>query len=366
MPATDDLVAASLRAMGIDPGEQPAPRAAEEAAIADPLSEAEAAAAEASVRGDVKTGHAFAKLRASEREARVKFAELKAKYDEALKSGTITGAEKAEFAKAVEERDAVIKQLEEQVGRVNLEASPAFREKYDGKIARIGSRLTDSLVQFAKVEQDKAASVARALLSASPEQLDAQLAGLQPSVAGIVMGAWQEARELMTAKGAALAEWRKVALAEEHERARMQTEGDIRKRKEVAQAAVDGAAEAGCFVYRDLGTPETREAAGKFRDAFAGFVQTADHAALVRKAADGFAAPVLYNIIDRQKARIQELEAAIGNRNEVSTLPISGGGGGDMRPPAAPRVDSRPASAQRDAIALDAARLLKAAFPQGR
>lgn len=323
-------------------------------APADIVDASEVDAIEKASKLNSRIGHTFAKLRASEKEARAKLVEMEARI------GTETGAARDALQRQIEEKETMIKDLEERLGRVNLEASPAFQSKFDNRIKAIEGRLAKNLSQFAQVGDDKAAEAASALLKATPEALNERLSKLPPAVAGAVLNSWQDAHDVATERASALAEWRKTLTAVELEDRQTRTQGDIKQRRDVALKAIEDAAGTGCFVYSDIGTPESKEAVTKYREAFLGFVQTADHGELIRKAADGFAAPTLYRVIDLQKDRIRQLETELASRNGASVLPVSPSmGTPPPRVPAPKPGEGMSATELRDTAAKNAAMALR-------
>ena len=335
------------------------PTPAAPVAPVDPIAEAEAAAVDKAARFDPSIGHTFAKLRTSLKAALAQVAEKDALLAKAAADPLATGADRSALAKQLEEKEKLVADLEEKIERVNLEASPKFQAKYDRRIQGVGVKLAQSLSQFASVDAAEAPKLAAALLQADTKMLDEHLAKMSPSIGGIVMAAWQEARGLQIEKNAALTEAKKTSAAMQIEQVQTQTAEQIRERQNVAAAALEASVADGCFVYRDLGTPESKASAENYRNAFLGFVQTADPKELIRKAADGFAAPTLFRVMGLQRQRIMDLEQQLGIRNDVARMPISTGGDPAPVPaPAAPRFRGNSTAERRDNAAADAAAAL--------
>lgn len=322
-PPLDPLVQGALSAFNADlvpppPAEPPAPEPAPE----PEMTPEEQEAIEEEARRNPQAGHVFARLRAEVKEARRRVEDAERARAEFQAQQEKLGEERARFAKELEEKDRAVADLQERLGRVNLEASPKFQQKYDLRIQESVGRLANNLVKWGKVEQDKASQLATRLVRATPDQLDAELSKVSPAIAGMVMSAWQDVQGISTERQAALQEWKKSMAALKIEETQNMTQEAIRQRQTLAEKSVEDAAGSGCFVYRDIGTPESKAASKQYRDAFAGFVQNATQSELVRKAADGFAAPTLYQVIKLQADRIKQLEAGAVSRRAVSELPV--------------------------------------------
>lgn len=322
-PPLDPLVQGALSAFNADlvpppPAEPPAPESAPE----PEMTPEEQEAIEEEARRNPQAGHVFARLRAEVKEARRRAEDAERARAEFQAQQEKLGEERARFAKELEEKDRAVADMQERLGRVNLEASPKFQQKYDLRIQESVGRLANNLVKWGKVEQDKASQLATRLVRATPDQLDAELSKVSPAIAGMVMSAWQDVQGISTERQAALHEWKKSMAALKIEETQNMTQEAIRQRQTLAEKSVEEAAGSGCFVYRDIGTPESKAASKQYRDAFAGFVQNATQSELVRKAADGFAAPTLYQVIKLQADRIKQLEAGAVSRRAVSELPV--------------------------------------------
>ena len=349
-PVSDDLVTGALAALGARQEAAPTPPADDSAV--DP---AEEEAILNASKTNAKLGHTFAKLRTDVKDYKQKVAALQTELAE-KKDG---GEAQALLQQQIDEKNKALVDMEDRLGKVSLESSPAFQAKYDGRVGQVGQKLGQSLVQFANVEADKAPGVVREFLRSTPQQLDKKLEGLSPSIAGLVMNAWQEAHGIVAERDAAIKEWRKTSAATEMESHNSQTQENIKARQDAALAALDDAAGNGCFVYKDIGTPESKKSSENYRNAFQGFVQTAEHKELVRKAADGFAAPALYKVIDMQSSRIKELMGMLRGESTESQMPISGHFEEAAPPPRRVEAPTGTARELRDNAAARAAQALK-------
>ena len=304
----EDLVANAARAFA--PQLVPVEAPAAPVAAADPM--------DTVVTPDA---HAFAQLRADRKTLKAQLTEREqalAAKDAELKR---IGEERAKFAESIAAREKEVTELQEQIGKVNLEAAPQFREKFDGRLALIKTKLTSGLTSFGKSSPEEAAALADRLMNASPTEIAESLEKASPLVAGLVMNAWQDAQTVQAERTAAVSEWRKTSATLKLTEVQSNTQESVRQRQSLAEKAL-AEASADCFVYRDVGTPESKQSAEQYRQAFQGFVQGASQEDLVRKAADGFAAPTLYRILQLQADRIRQLEAATSAGNNAGRIPI--------------------------------------------
>lgn len=167
-----------------------------------------------------KAGHAFASLKAKMREERKRAEEYLAKYNALVESTKGFVDEKAKFADALNAKDTEIKKLEDDLGKIELSRSPAFREKYDAPIEQKCLEIAAVLEQNG-VPKEEAQQRAYELVSADPGQLADSIASLPTLAQGEIGIAARDARKIMVDREAELTEWRKsqVGLDEVQRRA---------------------------------------------------------------------------------------------------------------------------------------------------
>jgi hypothetical protein len=348
----DDLTASFLKSIGKTPETPVKPPEGDEPARV-PVSDEELSAVERQAQMDPRVGHAFSKYRVENKTLAEENEALKASLQEA--DGSLDGEARVKIADEIKAKETRIQELEELVGRVNLEASPAFKSRFDGRVQSVLSKLAQSLVQFASVDPDKAEEAAKGYLNATPEALTEALGDTSNVVAGMITNAWQETQGVLIERKSALDEWKNTSSALDVEGSAESTKAKITARKVAAEAALREAAEGGCFVYMDKGTPETKQAAEQYRGAFAGFVQSATEDELIRKAADGFAAPTMQYIIQEQARKIASMEGQMGAVVDASNLGVSPSRGAPPKPAPAtdPRFDTDNMTELRDALVED-------------
>ena len=286
---------------------------------------------------DVKTGHAFAELRAGMRryekeivpglEAKAKAAEDKALAAEAKAAALLAEKEKVEREKG---------ELSEKVGRLSLTESQAFREKYGAREAKVKSTLAQTLVKFARVEPANAEAAAAKFLSvgADPKALDEATGELHPAVAGAVLLAAQEWAAIGEERNQEIANWRQSALANGVTEAREEVIRSAEERRRLALSALDFVKKAGNPVFADDGSdPEAAGRLAEIEDAFQGWMQSASDDELSKAAAEGFVAPFLYRHIADLEGEVAQLRAHIQGYRHAAGIPVS---------PSAPAVSAPP------------------------
>lgn len=155
-----------------------------------------------------KAGHAFAALKAKMKEERKRAEEFLGKYNALVESTKGFVDEKSKFADALNAKDNEIKQLQDDLGKIELSRSPAFREKFDAPINQKCLEIAAVLEQNG-VPKEEAQQRAVALVSADPAQLADAIANLPTLAQGEIGIRARDARKIMVDREAELAEWRK-------------------------------------------------------------------------------------------------------------------------------------------------------------
>lgn len=268
-----------------------------------------------------KAAHAYAKLRHDAKrfereasEARAQLATLEQEKEALAQEKAMLADEKM---KLEQERD----QLSGDLGRVSLAESPAFRQKYEGKAGEIVGRLTRTLTKYAGMSPEEARKTALEWARTPAEDLQDHLDDLHPSVAGAVLNAATELAELDEQRSQELKEWRTTAAAMGVAEARQSVIRSAEDRRRIADSAIEAAIRVGSPVYTADGDEGKRRSA-EIADAFRGFMQTATDEQMAHAAAEGYTAPLLYEAMDAQLARIRELESELQSYRHASRVPL--------------------------------------------
>lgn len=267
--------------------------------------------------------------------------------------------EKAKIVEELETRKQREAELVEKIGRLSLAESPEFQQKFDLKLSDVQSRLGKALVKYAGVADSESMSQAAQIMAADPKALPDLLSDLNPSVAGMVLALTSEASAIDEARNQELANWRQTGAAASVDVARKSVVEQAESRRRMATAAIEAAKAYGNPVYA-AEDPSVKEVADTIAQEFHGFAQTATEEQLIRAAAEGYAAPYLYDVVNQQQAEIMELRSQLAGRTRAANPPMFPSGG-FMAPPAPPpavpaNVTPANAGASAQDFAVSAAR----------
>ena len=318
-----------------------------------------------------KAAHAFAKLRHENTQLSRQMAEQKAKLDEETATRTQLAKERADIQadrdRVAQDRDA----LQERLGKVSLAESPEFQRKYSTREAELQGKLSSALVKFAGVDQAQALVKAREMLTAEPSALQELVKDLHPHLQGAVVMASAEYATINEQKTQELNDWRKNSAALNVESARTDVIRSVEQRRKWAETALDAARTLGNPLY-NAADPADVQTATAVSEAFRGFAQTATEEQLLRAAAEGFSAPVLYETISQQSQMIQDLTnrlAAFDRARSVPMFPANIQPPAPVPPPAAKQANVIPVTASTDPTVLareSAEKSLRDFMNQGR
>lgn len=318
-----------------------------------------------------KAGHAFATLRAEN-----------ARLKRELIPGLETKAAEAEArAKAAEEKAAAlleentkaktrVTELDEQVGRLSLTESQAFKAKYGSREAGIRGKLEKALTEYGRFDPARAQAKAAELLDAAskgPDALSRSVEDLHPAIAGAAMFAAQEFAALEQERTLEISEWRQTVAANGVESAKAEVVRGAEERRRLAGTALDQMRASGAMVYViDDADPEAPAKAAALEAAFHGFMQQASPEKLAAAAAEGYVAPVLYAKINEQAQMINELQSMLAGFRYAAGIPV--GVTPSVTPPPAPVAplpNVVPAEAADDPMVFARASLTGLAQRQG-
>lgn len=270
-----------------------------------------------------KQAHAFAKLRYEAKQFERQAADSKRLADEAAAERTRLATENSAIVEAKASAERERDELRERLGKISLSESPQFQEKYGGREATLEARLAKGLTKYAGVtDPAQALAKARDMLRASPERLQGLVDDMHPSVQGMALLAASEFAALDEERQQELANWRQTSAALGVQEARAGAVRSIEERRRMADAALTAAATVGNPVFA-ASDPEAKAVGDQVAEAFRGFAQTATEEQLMHAAAEGFAAPVLYQTIEDQATQIAELSVRIAAFDRARSVPMS-------------------------------------------
>lgn len=267
-----------------------------------------------------KANHRWAELRARVKEAEAKIAEYEGK---AKSAGEELTRAQTEFAEKLAAEQAKVAQLEESLGRISLENSPKFKERYDADFQAIVKKTANTLTRYGGVDEDKAVARAQRILRASPEEIVELVKELPSSVAGAVITHSSEAQALMERRQLELDTWRESQAAAAHDEARESMVAKVTQRRDMANAAIQEAINSGVSIY-DVSHPQLAERAQELTKEFMGFAQAATPDDLMRLAAMGHAMPAYLDTIQWYARKVEDLEANLRSRAYAGAVPAGG------------------------------------------
>ncbi len=269
-----------------------------------------------------KQAHAFAKLRYENKQFEQQVVENRRKAEEAHAEKARLAAENATIVEAKTTIERERDELRERIGKISLAESPQFQEKYGLKAAELETKLAKALVKFAGITDiTQATEKARDMLRANPDRLQGLVDNMHPSVQGMAMLAASEFAALDEERQQELSNWRQTSAALGVQEARAGVVRSIEDRRRMADAALAAAVTVGNPVFT-APDPEAKAVGDKVAEAFRGFAQTATEEQLMHAAAEGFAAPVLYQTIEDQAAKIAELTSRIAAFDRARSVPL--------------------------------------------
>lgn len=268
-----------------------------------------------------KANYAFASLKSKYHAERKRAEELVAKYNALVDKTKGFVDEKAKFADVLNKKDSEIKQLQDDIGKIELSRSPAFREKYDAKLDAACAKVADVLERNG-VAKEAAQEQAYGLLVASPEQLAESVANMPAMAQGEIGIIAREARGILSAREAELADWRKSQAGLEAVSAR---EGDIRYAQHVAEMADKGIAiirslapdkgQVPAYAVTDPDFAAARDAKeAQFKDWLARAPEEQKFAAML----EGFMAPKTYEMLEQTMRENLALKQALAVRSGLA------------------------------------------------
>ena len=199
--------------------------------------------------GDKKQREAFIKERAAHKEARIKLQEMATRIQE-LQSQAADAGQVGELRKQLEAKETEAKKLSDELARLDLSRSPAFRKQYDDKLNQLGAKMVQTLTSEG-VAQDEAANLVRALVAEKkPSAREYALNEAAPSLKGTVLALLTQFDDAVQARNLALEKARETAAAIDEAESRGRLAALAGKVDSVAEKAAADAAALGSPFYK--------------------------------------------------------------------------------------------------------------------
>lgn len=271
--------------------------------------------------------HAWATMRAQANQNRKLAEEYRMKYNQMVEASKKYQEEKSAFGQQLNERDSKIKALEDEIGRVDLTRSTAFREKYDVPIQQVHDKVVEML-RANGYEANSADQFARQILGAAREELPDLLKELPAYVQGMAMIEADKAAGLLSARGAALTEWRSTAegLAAVEQRGNALISAQhVDKMVTAAQEVIRAMPLSEMPPAYQVTDPEFVADRTAQEQKFRAWVQQAPEEQKYAAMLEGFMAPKTYEMLAQTMRENQQLRAALQARSRFASPPVAGG-----------------------------------------
>lgn len=289
--------------------------------------------------------HAFADLRARMTQNRRMAEEYRGKYNELVESTKKFIDEKASFTDQLNQKDERIRQLEDDLGRMDLEKSPAFRERFDTPLEKLCGEIAGVLQQNG-VGQDESFAQAEAVMTARPEDLGRLLGTLPTMSQGEILVHVRDAQKLLADRDRELTDWRNSQIGQEAVATRQSAIETAQRVAAMADSAVTilrgltpegGLPPAYAVTDREFAADrDAREAA--FKEWLARAPEEQKFAAML----EGYMAPKTYEMLRQTMEENLQLRRALQSRQTFSRPPVLPVSPAPAAPPAKPPEPDAP------------------------
>lgn len=256
------------------------------------------------IQSNEKAKSAWEIIRERERQSRHAAEELQRQLEDARRQAGAVADERQKFAEELKGRDDRIRQLEEDLGKLDLAHRPEFRHQYDEPMSAVADEFRSALNAAAELDEAALDDTARKLLTVSDSEFTRLVAQLDSAAQGSLWDKRRRFRELDLARSHAMQEWRStqdgLAKVDEQE----QVARRAQRMAELADSAI-------AFTQRTMPADQRPSVFGEATYAadianadrqFKSFMQVANEEEVARVAYQGFLVPVM----QRQVAYLAE------------------------------------------------------------
>lgn len=240
-------------------------------------------------KGQDKAKNAIIKERAYNKTLREQLKEASEKLSRTQADAAAT-EELVKIKAELEKATAKSKQLEDDLGKLDLSRSPTFRSKYDDKINQLGGKMTQTLVSEG-VEQADAVNLVRQVLAERRQSTRERLiADTAPGLAGTLAALALEVDGVLQSREAALKEWRATSAAIEETTTRERIAAMTGKVDQVVTKAVDEAVKLGNPYFKTTDNAEWNSGVANRQDKLKGILLAGDFDQIAPLVAEGLTA----------------------------------------------------------------------------
>ena len=297
------------------------------------------------VQTSEKAKSAWEIIRERERQSRHAAVQLQQQLAEAQKQAAAVADERQKFAEELKGRDERIRQLEEDLGKLDLSHRPEFRHQYDEPMAGVKDEFRAALDAAAELDEAALDENVDKLLSVSDTEFNRLVAQLDAAAQGSLWDKRRRFRELDVARSHAMQEWRST----QDGLARVDEQEQLTRRAQRMSELADSAI---AFTQRTMPLDQRptvlSEAtyAGDVANAdkqFRSFMQVANEEEVARVAYQGFLVPVMQRQVALLAEALETMQNAYYSLRGAGAPPAL-----PMRtrsatpPPAAPAAPANP------------------------
>ena len=289
--------------------------------------------------------HAFADLRAKMHQSRRMAEEFRDQFNGLVEQTKGFLDEKAAFADQLNKKDEENRQLQEDLGKLELSRSPAFKEKYDTPLEKVCTDIASALQQNG-VPQDESFDRAAAIMAADQNQLGELIGNLPTMAQGEVLVHTREAQRLFGERDAELNEWRTSQIGAEAVATRQDAIAVAQRTAALADQAIGilrglspdgGLPPAYAVTDADLAKQRDDREAG-FKDWLARAPEDVRMSAML----EGYMAPKTYEMLRQTMIENVQLKRLLMSRGSLARPPAAPTHVAPVAPPAPPRPPEGP------------------------
>lgn len=283
-------------------------------------------------------GHAFAASRAEARQYRQLAEQLKQRLEAATAEKTKFIEEKTAFEKQLLDEQTRTKDLENQIGKLDLSKSSAFKEKYDRPIWDLRQQLAGDLAANGASNDDAAKLADAVIVAESSDEIVDMLSRFPSAVQGMAIYKWQEANSLYQQRDVALDEWRQTQAGLDQVATKETAVMSAQRRQELCDTGFDRVAKVVNF-WSDPAFDKYKQA--QEANVKAWYSQASDDQLAAAAIEGALVAPFAYSQIEALQNRVAELEGVLQGHTRLVSPPVAPYYSGVPTPPPPPPPPKR-------------------------
>jgi len=273
-------------------------------------------------QGKDKEKNAFLKERGFNKTLRTENQQLKEKLQQ-TEAAAQDSARAKELETQLEQERQKAKQLEDELGKIDLTRSPAFRSQYDDKINQVGGKMVQTLIAEG-VDQNEAVNFVRQVISETkPAARERLIRDMAPGLEGTLSGLAIQIDEVTQTRAAALEKWRETQAALSEVETRQRVAEITGKVDEVTGAAVDEVLKLGNPYFMKTGDTDWNTEVDNRVSQVKGVLLTGDFGKIAPLVAEGLTAADLrhrFAVLLKQKRELEsELDSVLKGSPRLGT-----------------------------------------------